>query len=209
MRFVLLVALVAAQMAARAAGPRQPVGNFVSGYNWKDGIGDRDKRPPRKNPAWTGIEHNDFGMHEYFSFIRELNTQPFIALNAGLGSAESAAQEVQYVNGASDTPMGKLRAANGHPEPLDVAAAWAKDKKVLTISIVNPTYESQRLGFKLVGARPTARGKAWVLTGLDDMAYNEPGKDPAVRFAEKSVSGYGDMLEVSPVSATIFHVRVR
>ena len=39
---------------------RWPGGNFVSGYDWRDGIGDRDRRPPRKNPAWRGIEHNDF-----------------------------------------------------------------------------------------------------------------------------------------------------
>jgi alpha-L-arabinofuranosidase len=33
---------------------RWPGGNFVSGYDWRDGIGDRDRRPPRKNPAWQG-----------------------------------------------------------------------------------------------------------------------------------------------------------
>ena len=38
-----------------------PGGNFASGYDWLDGISDRDRRPPRKNPAWTGVEHNDFG----------------------------------------------------------------------------------------------------------------------------------------------------
>jgi alpha-N-arabinofuranosidase len=43
---------------------RWPGGNFVSGYDWKDGIGDPDKRPPRKNPAWKGVEHNDVGLHE-------------------------------------------------------------------------------------------------------------------------------------------------
>ena len=36
---------------------RWPGGNFVSGYDWKDGVGERDKRPPRKNPAWKGVEH--------------------------------------------------------------------------------------------------------------------------------------------------------
>ena len=51
---------------------RWPGGNFVSGYNWQDGIGDRDKRPPRKNPAWTGIEHNDFGLDEFMFFCRYL-----------------------------------------------------------------------------------------------------------------------------------------
>ena len=50
---------------------RWPGGNFVSGYNWKDGIGDRDRRPPRKNPAWQGIEHNDFGLDEFMAFCRD------------------------------------------------------------------------------------------------------------------------------------------
>ena len=49
---------------------RWPGGNFVSGYDWRDGIGDRDRRPPRRNPAWTGAEHNDFGFNEYIRFCR-------------------------------------------------------------------------------------------------------------------------------------------
>ncbi len=99
---------------------RWPGGNFVSGYDWKDGIGDPDKRPPRKNPAWKGIEHNDVGLHEYMALMRELDSEAFIAVNTGLGDAASAAQEVEYVNGSVDTPMGKLRAENGHPEPWGV-----------------------------------------------------------------------------------------
>jgi alpha-L-arabinofuranosidase len=103
---------------------RWPGGNFVSGYDWKDGIGDRDRRPPRKNPAWTGIEHNDFGTHEFFDFLHELDSQPFIAVNAGLGSAEEAAQQVEYVNGGPDTPMGRLRAQHGRREAWG-AKYWA------------------------------------------------------------------------------------
>ena len=99
---------------------RWPGGNFVSGYNWKDGIGDRDRRPPRKNPAWQGVEHNDVGIHEFMTFCKILNTEPYIAVNAGLGSSEQAREEVEYCNGSPDTQMGKLRAANGHPEPWKV-----------------------------------------------------------------------------------------
>ncbi len=406
---------------------RWPGGNFVSGYNWRDGIGDRDRRPPRKNPAWTGIEHNDFGIHEYFDFLSELNAQPFIALNAGLGSAESAVEEVQYVNGGADTPMGRLRSQNGHPrpfgctywavgnemsgswqlgnvpieefvkrhnafsqrllavdksiklvasgeavrpesdwdrrllaqsapyvnllskhfycqdwhggglmthvrqigdairaiaeahrgylktipeirgrdirvsldewnywygphvfgelgtryflrdalgiaagineysrntdvialacyaqtvnvigaiktsktsavldstgealvmyrhhfgtipvevagtpEPLDVAAAWTKDRKMLAISVINPTWGIQRLRFKLVGAQPlSAQASAWILSGPDDMAYNDPGKSPVVKFEERTVGSLTDTLEVAPVTATIFQIRTK
>ncbi len=405
---------------------RWPGGNFVSGYNWKDGLGDRDKRPPRKNPAWTGIEHNDFGIHEYFEFLRELNAQPFIALNAGLGSVDSAVEEVQYVNDGPDTPMGKLRAKNGHPEPfhctywavgnemsgswqlgnvpieefvkrhnsfsqavlaidksiklvasgeatrptsewdrqllsncadyislnskhfykqdyhgggllthvrqipdsiraiaeahreylktipqmqgknirvsldewnywygphifgelgtryflrdalgiaagineynrdtdvialacyaqtvnvigaiktsktaavldstgealvmyrhhfgsipievigqsepLDVAAAWTPDRKAITISVINPTFETQRLAVRIAGAMHASQGRSWVLSGPDDMAYNDPGKPPVVTFTEKPVTNFTDTLEVAPVTATIFEIAVK
>lgn len=99
---------------------RWPGGNFVSGYNWKDGIGDRDHRPPRKNPAWKGIEHNDFGLDEFMVFCRYLKTDPYIAVNSGLGDVKMAVEEVEYANGSADTPMGKLRAKNGHPESYGV-----------------------------------------------------------------------------------------
>lgn len=99
---------------------RWPGGNFVSGYNWKDGIGDRDRRPPRKNPAWTGVEHNDMGIDEFMQFCRILNAEPFIAVNSGLGDVAMAAEEVEYCNGAVGTTMGHLRADNGHPQPYNV-----------------------------------------------------------------------------------------
>jgi len=103
---------------------RWPGGNFVSGYNWRDGIGDRDKRPPRKNPAWTGVEHNDVGIHEFMDLCSLIGTQPYIAVNTGLGTVEEVAQEVEYINGSEDTPMGKLRAGNGHPGSYGVKF-WA------------------------------------------------------------------------------------
>ncbi len=99
---------------------RWPGGNFVSGYNWRDGIGPRDKRPPRKNPAWQGIEHNDFGLDEFIAFCREVGTEPMIAVNSGFGDDYSAAQQVEYANGSPETSMGQWRAVNGHVEPYGV-----------------------------------------------------------------------------------------
>jgi len=99
---------------------RWPGGNFVSGYDWKDGIGDPDRRPPRKNPAWKGVEHNDFGLDEFLLLCRELGTEPLIVVNSGLGDATAAAEEIQYANGPADTPVGSLRAADGHREPYRV-----------------------------------------------------------------------------------------
>ncbi len=99
---------------------RWPGGNFVSGYDWRDGIGDRDRRPPRRNPAWTGVEYNDFGTDEFLAFCRLLNTEPMIAANTGFGDAYSAAQWVEYANGSTSTIGGGWRAENGHKQPYDV-----------------------------------------------------------------------------------------
>jgi alpha-N-arabinofuranosidase len=99
---------------------RWPGGNFVSGYDWRDGLGDRDRRPTRANPAWTGIETNDMGMHEFIALCKLINTEPMIAVNTGFGDAYSAAAEVEYANGATDTPMGKWRAQNGAKKPFAV-----------------------------------------------------------------------------------------
>lgn len=99
---------------------RWPGGNFVSGYNWRDGIGDRDRRPPRKNPAWTGVEHNDFGTDEFIAFCREIGAEPSIAANTGFGDAFSAAQWVEYCNGTADTTAGTWRAQNASAEPYNV-----------------------------------------------------------------------------------------
>jgi alpha-N-arabinofuranosidase len=103
---------------------RWPGGNFVSGYDWRDGIEDRDRRPPRKNPAWTGVEHNDFGFHEFIRFCRLVKAEPLVTVNTGFGDAYSAAAQLEYANGSTDTLMGSLRAKNGEPKPFNVCY-WA------------------------------------------------------------------------------------
>lgn len=115
---------------------RWPGGNFVSGYNWNDGLGPRDLRPPRKNPAWTGVEHNDVGIHEFIEFCKLINTEPYIAVNAGLGGVEEARKQIEYCNGDLNTPMGLLRAKNGARE------AW----QVRWWSIGNEMYGGWQLG---------------------------------------------------------------
>jgi alpha-N-arabinofuranosidase len=116
---------------------RWPGGNFVSGYDWRDGIGERDRRPPRKNPAWTGVEHNDFGFNEFIHFCRLVNAEPLVTVNTGFGDAYSAAAQVEYANGSTDTLMGALRAKNGDPEPFNVRY-WA---------IGNEMFGSWQLGY--------------------------------------------------------------
>jgi alpha-L-arabinofuranosidase len=99
---------------------RWPGGNFVSGYDWRDGIGPKDRRPPRKNPAWQGTEPNDFGIDEFIALCRRLGTEPLVVVNTGLGSPELAAALVQYCNGGPQTIWGRRRAAHGQPQPYGV-----------------------------------------------------------------------------------------
>jgi alpha-N-arabinofuranosidase len=99
---------------------RWPGGNFVSAYDWRDGIGDHDRRPPRHELAWGGMESNDMGIDDFITFCRLIGAEPYIAVNSGLGDAHSAAEEVEYVNGPATSRLGQLRAANGRPAPYGV-----------------------------------------------------------------------------------------
>jgi alpha-N-arabinofuranosidase len=99
---------------------RLPGGNYISGYDWRDAIGDPDKRPPTWDFAWNVMQPNDVGMDEFMELCRILKVDPYITVNAGYGDDRSAADQVEYMNGSSHTHMGAMRAANGHPEPYHV-----------------------------------------------------------------------------------------
>ena len=99
---------------------RWPGGNFASNYHWQDGVGPVEKRPTLPNYAWGRVETNLFGTDEFIAYCRAVGCEPMICINAGSGTPAEAGRWVQYCNGAADTPMGALRAANGHPEPYNV-----------------------------------------------------------------------------------------
>jgi alpha-N-arabinofuranosidase len=99
---------------------RWPGGNFASGYHWADGVGPIERRPTLPNYAWGEQENNFFGTDEFIAFCRAVGCEPMICINAGNGTPEEAVQWVQYCNGGLNSPMGKLRAANGHPKTFNV-----------------------------------------------------------------------------------------
>jgi alpha-N-arabinofuranosidase len=99
---------------------RLPGGNFISDFNWYHSVGPRDQRSPDFDYAWNAMQTNDVGMDEFMTFCKLIGVEPYITVNAGFGDAHSAAEEVEYVNGATSTPMGAMRARNGRPEPYHV-----------------------------------------------------------------------------------------
>ncbi len=99
---------------------RWPGGNFASAYHWEAGIGPRDTRKGYLDPAWDTWEPHDVGTDEFMDLCRHVGSEPILTINMGNADAAEAARWVEYCNGSADTPMGKLRAANGHPEPYNV-----------------------------------------------------------------------------------------
>lgn len=102
------------------AGMMRLSGNYISAYHWEHGVGPVLERPVMYNEAWGGWTSKYFGTDEFVAFCRELQVEPLISVNDGSGTPEEAAQWIEYCNGNADTPMGALRAANGHPEPYGV-----------------------------------------------------------------------------------------
>ncbi|HHW89591.1 MAG TPA: alpha-N-arabinofuranosidase [Clostridiales bacterium] len=99
---------------------RYPGGNFVSGYNWLDGIGKKENRPTRLDYAWRTIETNQFGTDEFMKWCEEANVEPMMAVNMGTGAPQDAGYLVEYCNHPSGTYYSELRKANGSEKPYKV-----------------------------------------------------------------------------------------
>lgn len=104
---------------------RWPAGTYIFEYNWRNSIGSLDKRPVTPNKKWGGENNNRFGTDEFMEWCKKIGTAPYINFNMGNrpgteGTLEEALNWVEYVNGAENTPLGKMRADNGHKDPYQV-----------------------------------------------------------------------------------------
>jgi alpha-L-arabinofuranosidase len=99
---------------------RYPGGNFVSGYNWLDGVGPKKDRPVVLDKAWNSIETNQFGTNEFMAWCKAAGTRPLMGLNLGTGTPEQAAALVEYCNVETGTEWSDLRRKHGYPEPYHI-----------------------------------------------------------------------------------------
>jgi alpha-N-arabinofuranosidase len=99
---------------------RYPGGNFVSQYDWEDGIGPKAQRPARLDLAWKASEPNQVGVDEYMTWCASVGTEPIMAVNLGTRGAAEARDLVEYCNFPSDSTWAQRRADNGHTEPYGV-----------------------------------------------------------------------------------------
>src|SRR5690606_40266045 len=77
---------------------RYPGGNFVSGYNWEDGVGPKEKRPRRLDAAWKTTETNEIGTNEFAAWARLAGAEVNMAVNLGTRGIDAARNLVEYCN---------------------------------------------------------------------------------------------------------------
>jgi alpha-L-arabinofuranosidase len=99
---------------------RYPGGNFVSGYNWEDGIGPVEDRPTRLDLAWRSLETNQVGVDEFVPWCKTIGSEPMMAVNLGTRGVDAARNLVEYCNVQSGTEWSDLRRRNGASDPYDI-----------------------------------------------------------------------------------------
>jgi alpha-N-arabinofuranosidase len=99
---------------------RYPGGNFVSGYNWEDGIGPKDKRPKRLDLAWHSTETNQVGINEFVEWTKRVNSEVMLSINLGTRCIDEARNLVEYCNHPSGSYWSDLRISHGYKNPHDI-----------------------------------------------------------------------------------------
>lgn len=99
---------------------RYPGGNFVSGYDWKNGIGPKESRPRCLDLAWKTIESNQVGINEFYKWSQKCGTSIIGAVNMGTGTPKDAGELLEYCNFPGGTYWSDLRAKNGQKEPMNI-----------------------------------------------------------------------------------------
>lgn len=99
---------------------RYPGGNFVSGYDWLDGVGPKSERPTKLDLAWQSADPNQFGTNEFMEMCREMDWTPMMAVNLGTGTPAEARNWLEYCNGKGGTYWSDLRRSHGYDEPHDI-----------------------------------------------------------------------------------------
>jgi alpha-N-arabinofuranosidase len=97
---------------------RYPGGNFLSGYNWEDGIG--KNRPKRLDLAWKTVETNEVGLHEFTAWAKEVGAEVNMAVNLGTRGVDAARNLVEYCNHPGGTYWSDLRRQNGAEAPFKI-----------------------------------------------------------------------------------------
>lgn len=99
---------------------RYPGGNFLSGYDWKDGIGPKSERPQRVDLAWHSLETNQFGVDEFMKWSHKVGVEPMMGVNLGSAGLKEGLELLEYTNVEAPSKWAQARVANGVEKPYDI-----------------------------------------------------------------------------------------
>ncbi|KFZ38992.1 alpha-N-arabinofuranosidase [Shewanella mangrovi] len=101
---------------------RWPGGCFADEYHWREGIGDKNKRPVKVNTHWGGVEEtNAVGTHEFFDLVELLGAEAYINGNLGTGTPQEMAEWLEYMTSDKNSTLANERRANGRDKPFEIA----------------------------------------------------------------------------------------
>jgi alpha-N-arabinofuranosidase len=113
--------IVEAMKAIKVPNIRWPGGCFADDYNWMDGIGPKETRPPIVNTHWGGVlENNHFGTHEFMDLCEQVGCEPYICGNVGSGTVREMRNWVEYLTDDGNSPMAQLRRKNGRDRAWNI-----------------------------------------------------------------------------------------
>lgn len=151
---------------------RYPGGNFVSGYNWEDGVGPKEARPTRLDLAWRSKETNEFGLHEFVDWANKANTNVNLAVNLGTRGVDAARNLVEYCNFPKGTYYSDMRRQNGAEEPFKIKTWCLGNEMDGPWQIGAKTaYEYGRL------ANEAAKAMKWVDPNIELVACGSSSKE--------------------------------
>jgi alpha-L-arabinofuranosidase len=87
----------------------------AGGYRWKNMIGPRDRRPPYPG-TWYRYSSDGWGILDFMDFCEAVGFEYIPDFNMG-ETPHDMADFIEYAKGADDTPWGRRRVADGHPQP--------------------------------------------------------------------------------------------
>jgi alpha-N-arabinofuranosidase len=164
---------------------RWPGGCFASSYQWKQGIGPQHKRLPHPREIWDDLDVNNYGTDEFIETCRRVGAEPLIVVNIGSPAWNNDSEThdytqdildwIEYCNGPADSKWGKVRAANGHPEPYRVKY-WEIDNETWHTPAERYAEQVLRIAPLMKKADPSIKLAACGSGGLgrsgSGMAYN-------------------------------------
>jgi alpha-N-arabinofuranosidase len=174
---------------------RWPGGCFSETYDWRDGIGPRDKRPTRAIVHWPDtVETNQFGTHEFLNFAELIGADAYVSGNVGSMTPRDMAMWLEYMTSDEDTTLVRERRRNGRDKPWTIKyfgignETWGcgGDMRPEYAADVNARYAMFAKAPKAMGMVSVASG-ASVQGGGDFEAFTDammkhPGEAQALSF---------------------------